>query len=273
MTDPATSSGTETITLRVGEARVEDIGHAVARLAPADIARLGVRPGDVLKITGGTTAVARAELAEPGQEGVIQIDGTARSNCGAGLHDPVVVSFVESAQAVAVQRGWSTSNIRKGGLAAALRLLGVAPPARFMIIDVEGLPIEEVETGLTELSRLGSSVMVLGTVNDVNYFRRIMRTGARDYLMKPVDADELGEVFVRLEQKADGVTPKVLNGTIDSVFRVADGWKIVDYKTDVNPGELNATYQEQLSLYERALAGVGISSARSGIQSVRRATN
>jgi pilus assembly protein CpaE len=113
-----------------------------------------------------------------------------------------------AAQAVASQRGWSTSNIRKGGLAAALRLLGVAPPARFMIIDVEGLPIEEVESGLTELARLGSSVMVLGTVNDVNYFRRIMRTGARDYLIKPVDADTLGEIFVRLEQPGDGVTPK-----------------------------------------------------------------
>ena len=77
-----------------------------------------------------------------------------------------------------------------------------------MIVDIEGLPIEEAETGLTELARLGSQVMVLGTVNDVNYFRRIMRTGARDYLMKPIDADMLGEIFVRLEQPGDGVTPK-----------------------------------------------------------------
>jgi pilus assembly protein CpaE len=113
-----------------------------------------------------------------------------------------------AAQAVATQRGWSTSNIRKGGLPAALRLLGVAPPARFMIVDIEGLPIEEIEQGLTELTRLGSQVMALGTVNDVNYFRRIMRTGARDYLIKPIDADELGAVFVRLEQPGDGVSPK-----------------------------------------------------------------
>jgi pilus assembly protein CpaE len=113
-----------------------------------------------------------------------------------------------AAQAVAVQRGWSTSNIRKGGLATARRLLGVAPPARFMIVDVEGEAIEEIEAGLTELARLGSAVMVLGTVNDVNYFRRIMRTGARDYLIKPVDGDMLGEIFVRLEQPGDGVTPK-----------------------------------------------------------------
>jgi pilus assembly protein CpaE len=113
-----------------------------------------------------------------------------------------------AAQAVATQRGWSTGNIRKGGLSAARRLLGVAPPARFMIVDIEGEPIEEVEAGLTELTRLGSAVMVLGTVNDVNYFRRIMRTGARDYLMKPVDLDTLSEIFVRLEQPGDGVTPK-----------------------------------------------------------------
>ena len=50
--------------LRVAEARVEDIGHAVARVAPADLVRLGAQPGDVLKITGGTSAVARAELSD-----------------------------------------------------------------------------------------------------------------------------------------------------------------------------------------------------------------
>ena len=147
--------------------------------------------------------MAQAAAAQSGM--IFDESGDEREPFAAYLTDD---GSQAAAQAVAVQRGWSTSNIRKGGLAAALRLLGVAPPARFMIIDVEGLPIEEVETGLTELARLGSSVMVLGTVNDVNYFRRIMRTGARDYLIKPVDADTLGEVFVRLEQPGDGVTPK-----------------------------------------------------------------
>ncbi len=112
-----------------------------------------------------------------------------------------------AAQEIATQRGWATSNIRKGGLATALRLLGVAPPPRIMIVDIEELEIGEVESGLRELTRLGSSVMVLGTVNDVNFFRRIMRTGAQDYLMKPVDADTLGEVFVRLEQPGDDGKP------------------------------------------------------------------
>jgi len=147
-----------------------------------------------------------AQAARALQSGMVfDPDDGEREPFAAYLTDDTSTGAV---QAVASQRGWSTSNIRKGGLPAALRLLGVAPPARFMIVDIEGLPIEEVEQGLTELTRLGSQVMALGSVNDVNYFRRIMRTGARDYLIKPVDADELGAIFVRLEQPGDGVSPK-----------------------------------------------------------------
>ncbi len=91
------------LTLRVAEARVEDIAHAIARVAPADLERLGAHAGDVLKITGRTVAVARAEVSEADQAGVIQIDGTLRSNCGAGLEEQVVVASAESAQAVAVR--------------------------------------------------------------------------------------------------------------------------------------------------------------------------
>ena len=90
-------------TLRVTEARVDDVGHALARLAPADLHRLGVRVGDVLKVTGGAVAVARAELSDDGYEGMIQIDGTCRSNCSAGLQEQVTVMRIESEQAVAVR--------------------------------------------------------------------------------------------------------------------------------------------------------------------------
>jgi len=91
------------LTLRVAEAPVADIGHAIARIAPDDLARIGAQPGDILKITGTTLAVARAELSDTGRPGEIQIDGTARSNCGAGLDEQVSVAPVESAHAVAVR--------------------------------------------------------------------------------------------------------------------------------------------------------------------------
>ncbi len=145
-----------------------------------------------------------AQAARAVQRGMVFDDDPAdREPFGAYVTDEASVA---AAQAIVGQRSWSASSVRKGGLSAALRLLGVAPPPRFMIVDVEGLALDEVEQGLTELTRLGAQVMVLGTTNDVNYFRRIMRTGARDYLVKPIDADTLSEVFVRLEQPGDGVS-------------------------------------------------------------------
>jgi transitional endoplasmic reticulum ATPase len=97
------SSPAATLKLRVAEARVEDIGHAIARLAPSDLLRIGAQAGDVLKITGGTMGVARAESSDEGHEGMIQIDGTCRSNCSAGLQEQVAVARTESEQAVAVR--------------------------------------------------------------------------------------------------------------------------------------------------------------------------
>jgi transitional endoplasmic reticulum ATPase len=100
--DSAMSSAV-TLTLRVAEARVEDVGHAIARMAPADLARIGARPDDVVKIVGRTGGVARVTVADAAPEGLIAIDGTVRSNCGAGLQEEVSVAAVEHAQAVAVR--------------------------------------------------------------------------------------------------------------------------------------------------------------------------
>jgi transitional endoplasmic reticulum ATPase len=103
VSDPLPATPAASLKLRVAEARIEDIGHAIARLAPADLARMNAKSGDVLKISGSAVAVARAEISADGYEGMIQIDGTCRSNCSAGLQEQVTVSPVEHAQAVAVR--------------------------------------------------------------------------------------------------------------------------------------------------------------------------
>ncbi len=60
--------------------------------------------------------------------------------------------------------------------------------------------------------------------------------------------------FAILVTGEDGTTHKVLTGTIDSVFRDADGWKVVDYKTDVDGSAavLEARYGAQLAAYVAA---------------------
>jgi transitional endoplasmic reticulum ATPase len=130
MTEIVNSSATATLTLRVAEARVEDVGHAIARLAPADLRRIGARAGDVLKITGGMVGVGLAELSDDGFEGMIQIDGTCRSNCGAGLQEQVTVAPIEHQQAVAV---------RLSPLWAGAAPATIAPER--MLQDLEGVPV------------------------------------------------------------------------------------------------------------------------------------
>ena len=58
-------------------------------------------------------------------------------------------------------------------------------------------------------------------------------------------------------------------GRIDLMFRGQSAWQIVDYKTDVNPANLAASYAEQLKMYERALARVGIADSSSQVHPIR----
>src|SRR5204863_3954725 len=96
----------------------------------ADLDRLQAHQGDILRITGRTVAVARAEASDRGDDGLIQIDGTVRSNCGAGLQEPVSVTPIDAAPAVAVRFAplWD-------GAAPAV----IAPDR--MLADLIGVPV------------------------------------------------------------------------------------------------------------------------------------
>jgi transitional endoplasmic reticulum ATPase len=126
----ARSSLGSAVTLRVAESRIEDVGHAIARLAPSDLRRIDAHPGDVLKITGGAIAFARVESGDESYEGMIQIDGTCRSNCSAGLQEQVTVSAVESEQAVAVR----LSPLWAGAAPAIIA-------TERIVEDLEGVPV------------------------------------------------------------------------------------------------------------------------------------
>jgi transitional endoplasmic reticulum ATPase len=129
MTEPARSLA-PVLMLRVAEARVDDVAQGIARLAPADLARIGAQRGDILRLTGRTAAVARAEVSDSGREGVIQIDGTIRSNCGAALDEQITIAPAESAHAVAVR----LAPVLSGGAAP------IIAPDR-LLADLIGVPI------------------------------------------------------------------------------------------------------------------------------------
>jgi transitional endoplasmic reticulum ATPase len=86
------------LTLRVAKAVPKDAGRGMARLDPADMARIGAKVGDVVLVDGRQRSTALkiipAHLAERGKR-QIQIDGIARENVGTGLNEPVNVKVTQ----------------------------------------------------------------------------------------------------------------------------------------------------------------------------------
>ncbi len=81
------------ISLRVTESLPKDVGRGIARLDTADMQIIGVQPGDVVRIMGKKTTVARVMAVEEEFVGkkVVQIDGVTRENSGVGIDERVIV--------------------------------------------------------------------------------------------------------------------------------------------------------------------------------------
>ena len=84
--------------LKVTEARPKDLGRGLARLDPADMARLGVGVGDVVEVVGKRMTVAKAMPAYKEDRGrsLVQVDGVARENAGAAIDQSVEVRKAEA---------------------------------------------------------------------------------------------------------------------------------------------------------------------------------
>lgn len=115
---PDRSRGGREIYLRVAEAMPGDVDKGYARLHPAALEALALKPGSLVTIEGKRASVLRAEAvpaALPG-EGVVRLDGTLRDNVQAGLDDRV--------------------RVRPGSAAGAFRIV-VVPDGKGSLTDEE----------------------------------------------------------------------------------------------------------------------------------------
>ena len=73
--------------LKVAEALVKDLGRGLARLDPADMAKLEVEVGDTVEIVGKRPTVGKVMPAYKDLRGQsrVQIDGLTRENAGTSL--------------------------------------------------------------------------------------------------------------------------------------------------------------------------------------------
>jgi pilus assembly protein CpaE len=121
------------------------------------------------------------------------------SRAGAAQRDPFS-AFVcdeqtaETLRAVCNEMGWQAEKVNKGGLRNAVQSLSVAASPSILIVDLSesGDPLSDVNS-LAEVCEPGTIVIATGEVNDVRLYRDLVASGIQDYLLKPLNADQLRE--------------------------------------------------------------------------------
>ena len=93
--------------------------------------------------------------------------------------------------------GWSGANIHQGGIANAVRSLGIMSSPEFLIVDMsESVDMLGDLNALAEVCEPGTVVLALGIINDVGIYRDLISSGIHDYLVKPVSQEVLREAVI-----------------------------------------------------------------------------
>jgi ATP-dependent exoDNAse (exonuclease V) beta subunit len=80
------------------------------------------------------------------------------------------------------------------------------------------------------------------------------------------------EVPFAVREEEAGAVPRLLHGVIDLAFKTADGWTLIDYKTDqLGPGveALAARYAPQIRAYADHWGAQLGTSTRAGLHFIR----
>ena len=82
--------------------------------------------------------------------------------------------------------------IKRGGLAGAIRYLGIERSPESIIVDISGaeMPASQIHD-LAELCEPGVTVIAIGDRNDIGLYRDLVRAGVSEYIVKPVTAQLL----------------------------------------------------------------------------------
>ncbi len=163
------------------------VGRGVARIDPADMTRLGCRPGDTIMITGARTTAAKVvptALIDRDQQ-TIQMDSQVRQNCASGLGERVTVHKAKVKDAEKV-----TLLPLSGG--APIQESDLQYIARYLV----GLPVV-----VGDLLRVGTpgaaprEFLIIGTTPGTPSYTLHKRTsGSLDELVPPVQPQPVTDI-------------------------------------------------------------------------------
>lgn len=100
--------------------------------------------------------------------------------------------------------GWGPQNVLYGDIDMAVANLRDAPTPHRVVVDLTGCddPLNELN-GLAEVCDEGTTVIAIGQENDLNLYRQLKDAGVKEYLLKPVDPDQLNAALKTRHSERD----------------------------------------------------------------------
>ena len=140
-----TKANDKLVKLKVLEALQEDAYKGIARIDSATMKNLGVRPGDVITVSGSRESVAIVDRAYPADVGekIIRIDGIIRRNAKTGIGETV--------------------GIVKADIKEAKKII-IAPAQKGVMIKAGAGAIENLKRGLLGRAVVTGDLIVVGGV-------------------------------------------------------------------------------------------------------------
>jgi len=102
-----------------------------------------------------------------------------------------------------------TTELQTGGISAALSFHGDRPTPTILIAEVAGNR-EEVLASMEQLAGVcdpGTSVVIIGSENDITLYRTLVSQGVSEYLVAPVSDDQIFEAVYRIVADPDAREP------------------------------------------------------------------
>lgn len=96
--------------------------------------------------------------------------------------------------------GWASDTIYGGGLQNAIQTLAVSASPSILFVDLSHTqnPLVDINA-LAEVCEPGTMVIACGHLNDVRLYRELLASGIQDYLLKPLQLDQLRDAFVHAQ--------------------------------------------------------------------------
>ncbi len=126
-------------------------------------------------------------------------------------------------RAVASEVGFSADAVQDGGITEALNRIEPGHSPKKVVVDISrSLDPEGDVTRLVRKIGPTNNLIILGTSNDVQVFRKMISLGAHDYLVKPLTTEVFAEAVENVDKQAAAVNA-AQSGKLTVVIGVRGG--------------------------------------------------